>query len=195
MLRWKLENVFCYFSDVFFRNEIRFISYHLNEETSWCLLQFSWTSDFFSSFLVSELNSNRVLIPFHHLRSSLVMDYVSISIVTNLILSITSYLLVSHLIPRFIDTFLQAKRFGVDVHKRNRPRMLVNWLSDDFKLPSSHLLMVYWCSYSNCFRPESFGVVTGCVFLITWFIFLPIHYSPLLTNVETFPHNEVIPRI
>lgn len=54
-------------------------------------------------------------------------------------------------------------------------------------------LAVYWCSnYCNCFRPESFGVVTGCVFLITWFIFLPIHYSPLLTNVETFPHNEVI---
>lgn len=51
------------------------------------------------------------------------MDYVSYSIITNLFLSIASYFLVLHLIPRFIDTFLLAKRFGVDVHKRNRPKV------------------------------------------------------------------------
>ncbi len=51
------------------------------------------------------------------------MDYVNYYILINFILSFTSYFVSNQLIPLFIPQFLQAKRFGIDVHKKNKPVM------------------------------------------------------------------------
>jgi UDP-N-acetylglucosamine--dolichyl-phosphate N-acetylglucosaminephosphotransferase len=43
-------------------------------------------------------------------------------------------------------------------------------------------------------RPEAFGVVTGCIFLIAMFLFIPIPFGHFLFEDKTdanFPHNEV----
>ncbi|XKL63118.1 hypothetical protein PGB90_005482 [Kerria lacca] len=78
-------------------------------------------------------------------------------------LSIISYILTKQMIPLFINKFLSANISGIDVHKASKPKL-----------------------------PESFGVVTGCIFLVTCFIFLPILYSPGSISVENFPHNEFV---
>lgn len=41
------------------------------------------------------------------------------------------------------------------------------------------------------FRPEALGVVTGCVFLITLFIFIPVPFSQSMLKNADFPHDEV----
>jgi UDP-N-acetylglucosamine--dolichyl-phosphate N-acetylglucosaminephosphotransferase len=46
------------------------------------------------------------------------------------------------------------------------------------------------------FSPEAFGVVTGCLFLITMFLFIPIPFGQILFEGKkdvNFPHNEVFP--
>lgn len=46
--------------------------------------------------------------------------------------------------------------------------------------------------FENCnsFRPEAVGVVSGCVFLVTLFLFIPIPFGESLLN-GNFPHSEV----
>lgn len=53
----------------------------------------------------------------------------------------------------------------------------------------------------NLFRPESFGVLIGCAFLVAMFLFIPIPFTfeeAALLDVKTggkpptFPHEEVI---
>lgn len=40
-------------------------------------------------------------------------------------------------------------------------------------------------------RPEALGVVSGCVFLVTCFLFIPIVFGNSLMDTAHFPHNEV----
>lgn len=44
------------------------------------------------------------------------------------------------------------------------------------------------------FSPEAFGVVTGCVFLITLFLFIPIPFGHFFFDRThaNFPHHEVM---
>lgn len=44
------------------------------------------------------------------------------------------------------------------------------------------------------FRPEAFGVVIGCTFLITMFLLIPIIFGRHMLQNDTslFPHSEVI---
>lgn len=45
------------------------------------------------------------------------------------------------------------------------------------------------------FSPEALGVVSGCIFLVTSFTFIPIVFGNGLMDRESFPHNEVIKSI
>lgn len=48
----------------------------------------------------------------------------------------------------------------------------------------------------RCFdRPEALGVVSGCIFLITLFLFIPIPFGSSLFKNGLFPHDEVRCRI
>lgn len=47
-------------------------------------------------------------------------------------------------------------------------------------------------SFVSSYRPEAMGVVTGCIFLISLFLFIPVPFSSALVSREgEFPHDEV----
>ncbi|XP_044748797.1 UDP-N-acetylglucosamine--dolichyl-phosphate N-acetylglucosaminephosphotransferase [Coccinella septempunctata] len=82
-------------------------------------------------------------------------------ILANGLMSCSAYYLSIKLIPKVKDMFIKANLFGVDQNKKNGEKV-----------------------------PESIGVVTGCIFLITMFLFIPISYGNGEHN-EKFPHEFV----
>lgn len=40
-------------------------------------------------------------------------------------------------------------------------------------------------------RPEALGVVSGCMFLITLFLFIPVPFGTSIFNSANFPHDKV----
>ncbi|XP_056648406.1 UDP-N-acetylglucosamine--dolichyl-phosphate N-acetylglucosaminephosphotransferase [Diorhabda sublineata] len=80
----------------------------------------------------------------------------------NLGMSILAYYLTVRLIPGLKEKFIKANLFGIDMSKTTSDKV-----------------------------PESLGVVTGCSFLITMFLFIPIPFANSLFNGE-FPHNEFV---
>ncbi|CAG9785568.1 unnamed protein product [Diatraea saccharalis] len=83
------------------------------------------------------------------------------SIVILLILSILAYVVTDELIPKLKDLFIKAGLYGIDLCKSNNKKI-----------------------------PEAIGVVSGCIFLVTSFIFIPIAFGNGLMERELFPHNE-----
>ncbi|CAH0560668.1 unnamed protein product [Brassicogethes aeneus] len=83
-------------------------------------------------------------------------------IVINLIMSIICYMVTVRLIPKVKDMFIKANLFGIDMSKTTSEKV-----------------------------PESLGVVTGCTFLITMFLFIPIPFGNSLFNGD-FPHDEFV---
>lgn len=45
--------------------------------------------------------------------------------------------------------------------------------------------------YFEHFRPEAMGVVTGCIFLIALFLFIPVPFVFNEKRINEFPHNQV----
>ncbi|XP_050347254.1 UDP-N-acetylglucosamine--dolichyl-phosphate N-acetylglucosaminephosphotransferase [Nymphalis io] len=83
------------------------------------------------------------------------------SIIILIFLSIVSYLLTDELIPKMKNLFINAGLFGVDLCKVSKEKI-----------------------------PEAIGVVSGCVFLVTIFLFIPIVFGNDLMDRGNFPHNE-----
>ncbi|XP_017875671.1 UDP-N-acetylglucosamine--dolichyl-phosphate N-acetylglucosaminephosphotransferase [Ceratina calcarata] len=82
-------------------------------------------------------------------------------ILINLAMSIAAYFLTVRLIPGIKDMFIKANLYGVDMNKTSGEKV-----------------------------PEALGVVTGCVFLVTLFLFIPIPFTNYLFSDTNFPHNE-----
>ncbi|KAJ8721526.1 hypothetical protein PYW07_002301 [Mythimna separata] len=78
-----------------------------------------------------------------------------------LILSAAAYFITDELIPNLTDLFVKAGLFGIDLCKTSKKKI-----------------------------PEAIGVVSGCVFLITSFLFIPIVFGNGLMDTQQFPHNE-----
>lgn len=51
-----------------------------------------------------------------------------------------------------------------------------------------YVYMTWWVYFC---RPEAIGVVTGCIFLITMFLFIPIPFTNHILKIENFPHDKV----
>ncbi|KAJ8927098.1 hypothetical protein NQ314_020370 [Rhamnusium bicolor] len=83
-------------------------------------------------------------------------------IFVNLIMSVVTYFVTVRLIPKLRDMFIKANLFGIDMSKTTSEKV-----------------------------PESLGVVTGCTFLITLFLFIPIPFGSSLFN-GAFPHDEFV---
>ncbi|XP_049868212.1 UDP-N-acetylglucosamine--dolichyl-phosphate N-acetylglucosaminephosphotransferase [Pectinophora gossypiella] len=83
------------------------------------------------------------------------------SVLILIILSVVAYLITDELIPKLKDLFIKAGLFGVDL-----------------------------CKTSTNKVPEAIGVVSGCVFLVTSFLFIPIVFGYGLIDRQHFPHNE-----
>lgn len=84
-------------------------------------------------------------------------------IVVNTLVSVVSYLVTVRLIPRFKDMFVKANLFGIDMSKSRKEKI-----------------------------PEAIGVVTGCIFLITLFVFIPVPFSSSILEHADFPHDEFV---
>ncbi|XP_075974762.1 alg7 dolichyl-phosphate N-acetylglucosaminephosphotransferase [Anticarsia gemmatalis] len=77
------------------------------------------------------------------------------------VLSALAYKITDGLIPNLKDLFVKAGLYGVDLCKTNKNKI-----------------------------PEAIGVVSGCIFLVTSFIFIPIVFGNGLMDTQHFPHNE-----
>ncbi|XP_062142070.1 UDP-N-acetylglucosamine--dolichyl-phosphate N-acetylglucosaminephosphotransferase [Drosophila sulfurigaster albostrigata] len=96
----------------------------------------------------------------------------TIAIAVNAAISAGAYLMTVRMIPRLRDMFIKANLFGRDLCKKDKPQV-----------------------------PESYGVIIGCVFLISMFLFIPIPFSfdenaatDAVTGGKplTFPHDKFV---
>ncbi|XP_071055787.1 UDP-N-acetylglucosamine--dolichyl-phosphate N-acetylglucosaminephosphotransferase [Onthophagus taurus] len=83
-------------------------------------------------------------------------------IVVNAMISVFAYVTTVRLIPKLRDMFIKANLFGIDMSKRTGDKI-----------------------------PEALGVVSGCMFLISLFLFIPVPFSHSLFNGQ-FPHDEFV---
>ncbi|GJQ65626.1 hypothetical protein Trydic_g7719 [Trypoxylus dichotomus] len=83
-------------------------------------------------------------------------------VILNAFMSMFAYFITIRLIPKLKDTFIKANLFGIDMSKKTGDKV-----------------------------PEAIGVVSGCIFLITLFLFIPIPFSQSLFN-SNFPHDEFV---
>jgi UDP-N-acetylglucosamine--dolichyl-phosphate N-acetylglucosaminephosphotransferase len=86
-----------------------------------------------------------------------------IPIIISAFMSTVAYVVTVRLIPKLRDMFIKANLFGIDMSKTTSEKV-----------------------------PESLGVVTGCTFLITMFLFIPVPFGSSFFDEASFPHDEVI---
>ncbi|XP_014274151.1 UDP-N-acetylglucosamine--dolichyl-phosphate N-acetylglucosaminephosphotransferase isoform X1 [Halyomorpha halys] len=86
-------------------------------------------------------------------------------LVTNLVLSVFFYFSSLKLIPTLAPAFIKANLFGIDLNKNSKEKI-----------------------------PEAFGVVSGCMFLLTMFLFIPVPFGQIILNNGTtsFLYSEFI---
>uniref|UniRef100_A0A0K8RD07 UDP-N-acetylglucosamine--dolichyl-phosphate N-acetylglucosaminephosphotransferase n=1 Tax=Ixodes ricinus TaxID=34613 RepID=A0A0K8RD07_IXORI len=89
--------------------------------------------------------------------------YTVIILSLNGIMSFLAYLVTLRLIPRFKDMFVGAGLCGVDMSKSSKTKV-----------------------------PESIGVISATVFLITTFLFIPVPFFNYLTDASNFPHSDFV---
>lgn len=119
----------------------------------------------------------------------------SVSLVINCALSMGAFQVTKRLIPSLSDMFISANLFGNDMCKRNKPKMyaLTHWIL---------LIEVYkihgWFNFNRIFHfpksrcsPEAMGAVSGCIFLIALFLFIPVPFIFNEKQINEFPHNQV----
>lgn len=110
----------------------------------------------------------------------------SVSLIINCALSVGAFYLTKRLIPSLSDMFISANLFGNDRCKRDKPKMydvkfeIVDWSKFFF-----HSLRFFFHS------PEAMGSVSGCIFLITLFLFIPVPFIFSDKPSNEFPHNQV----
>uniref|UniRef100_A0A182NUF0 UDP-N-acetylglucosamine--dolichyl-phosphate N-acetylglucosaminephosphotransferase n=1 Tax=Anopheles dirus TaxID=7168 RepID=A0A182NUF0_9DIPT len=83
----------------------------------------------------------------------------------NVAISIGAFYAGRSLIPKMKPMFINANLYGIDMNKKSKPKI-----------------------------PEAFGVVTGCIFLVSLFLFIPV---PFLRNFSAtiqgdFPHDKFV---
>ncbi|KAJ1519626.1 hypothetical protein ONE63_004899 [Megalurothrips usitatus] len=84
-------------------------------------------------------------------------------LVFNVIMSFGAYWFTVRIIPKLKDMFLKANLFGIDLNKQSKDKV-----------------------------PEALGVVTGSIFLVTMFLFIPLPFSHSLFANNDFPHDELV---
>ncbi|CAG9578777.1 unnamed protein product [Danaus chrysippus] len=83
------------------------------------------------------------------------------SIIILIIFCVIAYFITDELIPKLKHLFINAGLYGIDLCKVSQEKI-----------------------------PEALGVVSGCIFLVTIFLFIPIAFGNDLMDRGSFPHNE-----
>lgn len=116
----------------------------------------------------------------------------SVSLLINFALSVCAYQMTKRLIPGLSAMFISANLFGIDMCKRDRPKTYV--------YISFGLIAFVWydCFFStqfhnvaSSFRPESMGLVSGCIFLVALFVFIPMPFIFKVKPIVESSHNQV----
>lgn len=81
----------------------------------------------------------------------------------NAAMSALAHLVTLSLIPRFREMFIKAGLSGVDMSKTAKTKV-----------------------------PESIGVISATVFLITMFLFIPVPFFNYLADASSFPHSDFV---
>ncbi|XP_060866394.1 UDP-N-acetylglucosamine--dolichyl-phosphate N-acetylglucosaminephosphotransferase [Metopolophium dirhodum] len=83
----------------------------------------------------------------------------------NIILSVFAFFFTYNIIPHLKSMFIGANLYGKDLNKKSENKI-----------------------------PEAFGVVTGCTFLITIFVLIPVIFGRHMLQNDTtlFPHSEFV---
>ncbi|XP_046388610.1 UDP-N-acetylglucosamine--dolichyl-phosphate N-acetylglucosaminephosphotransferase [Ischnura elegans] len=81
------------------------------------------------------------------------------------IMSVISYFVTEKVIqkPKLKEMFVKANLFGVDLNKQSKEKI-----------------------------PEAIGVVSGCIFLIILFLFIPVPFGRHIIENSSFPHDEFV---
>ncbi|GLH04993.1 UDP-N-acetylglucosamine--dolichyl-phosphate N-acetylglucosaminephosphotransferase [Gryllus bimaculatus] len=85
------------------------------------------------------------------------------TLVVNGLMSCIAYLVVVRIIPPLEGMFIKANLYGIDLSKTKKDKV-----------------------------PEAIGVVTGCIFLIALFLFIPVPFSSSIFENADFPHDEFV---
>ena len=109
-----------------------------------------------------EMNSPNTKDPEMH-EESIPMSYTILLLLISVILSILALLATNHIIPKFFDMFIKANLYGIDMCKSGKQKI-----------------------------PEAMGVLSGCIFLITLFLFIPFPFSRFIFHQSRFPHDEFV---
>lgn len=81
----------------------------------------------------------------------------------NVLLSVAAYLVTLRLIPRFKDRFTKAGLSGVDMSKAEKVQV-----------------------------PESIGVISATVFMVTTILFIPVAFFNYFSDASNFPHSDFV---
>ncbi|XP_058450863.1 UDP-N-acetylglucosamine--dolichyl-phosphate N-acetylglucosaminephosphotransferase [Malaya genurostris] len=90
---------------------------------------------------------------------------IPLPLIVNVIISFGAFYVGQHLIPRMKTMFINANLFGMDMNKATKIRI-----------------------------PEAFGVVTGCIFLVSLFLFIPMPFASNFSKdgTDEFPHHKFV---
>ncbi|XP_014486814.1 PREDICTED: UDP-N-acetylglucosamine--dolichyl-phosphate N-acetylglucosaminephosphotransferase [Dinoponera quadriceps] len=81
----------------------------------------------------------------------------------NAIMSVIAFVSTVCLIPKIKSIFVKANLYGIDMSKRSYEKV-----------------------------PEAIGVFTGCIFLVTMFLFIPVPFTDYILKNENFPHDKFV---
>ncbi|CAG9763011.1 unnamed protein product [Ceutorhynchus assimilis] len=84
-------------------------------------------------------------------------------LVVNIIMALIAYLVTLRVIPKLKEKFIKANLFGIDMSKTTSDKV-----------------------------PESLGVVSGFIFLVTMVLFIPVAFGNNLLEKGTFPYDEYV---
>lgn len=79
------------------------------------------------------------------------------------VMSFVAHMICNRIIRKIKPMFLKANLCGIDLNKSKKVKV-----------------------------PEAVGVVTGCVFLITLFLFIPFPFGAHILKKSDFPHDELV---
>ncbi|XP_001842541.2 UDP-N-acetylglucosamine--dolichyl-phosphate N-acetylglucosaminephosphotransferase [Culex quinquefasciatus] len=90
---------------------------------------------------------------------------IPLPLLVNVAISVGAYYVGQSLIPRMKTMFLSANLAGVDMNKKSKAKI-----------------------------PEALGVVTGCIFLVSLFLFIPVPFMGSFSknDLEEFPHDKFV---
>lgn len=126
------------------------------------------------------------------------LNFMNVSLLINCAISAIAFLITKQLIPSLRDMFIAANLFGNDLCKRDKPKMwVISYSTLSFVADFSGVInrkCITMFDFLYC-RPEAMGVVTGCVFLIALFLFIPVPFVFNEKQINEFPHNQVRQRV